>query len=269
MSGVPIVRRPEFPFDTVSRWWFQGSPFVTHLANGMNFVFPAGERFFVRSVVHYRDRVDPELRRRIDGFAGQEAWHGRSHAAAFAAVEAHGLEVRSWIAWYERVGYEVIEPRVSPAIRLATTAALEHFTAIFGELALDTEMLDGADPAMRDLLSWHAAEEIEHRAVAFDVLQQVDRRWLTRAIGFVMATLTLGFFWASATRHLLRQERRAPRSARVAGGRREVARYWRRHGGRALRRAFAWFHPGFHPDEVPIDALATRYLAAMAQGLRA
>lgn len=258
-----VVRRVDPPLADLPRWWFGGSPFVTHVANGLNFVFPAGERFFIRSVVRYADRVEPELRERIRAFAGQEAWHQKAHTTAFDVLEAQGYEIRSFLTWYEDEAYTRIEPRFAPETRLATTAALEHFTAVFGELALATEMLDRAHPAMVELLKWHAAEEIEHRSVAFEVLAVVDPRWSTRALGFLVALGCLGRFWLAGARHLLAQEPTRPAEDRE--GRDHVRAYWLRHGGHALVRAAAYLRPGFHPAAVPLDGLAQAYLAGIGR----
>ena len=44
-----------------------------------------------------------------------------------------------------------------------------------------TDIFHSADPAMAKLWRWHALEETEHKAVAFDVFQQVSgNKWLLR-----------------------------------------------------------------------------------------
>ena len=59
-----------------------GDLILSHVAAGLSAVFPDGEDFFVRSVRHYRDQItDPELKRQVAGFIGQEAMHGREHRA--------------------------------------------------------------------------------------------------------------------------------------------------------------------------------------------
>jgi predicted metal-dependent hydrolase len=56
-----------------------GDLISSHLTAALSSVFPDGEDFFVRSVRHYRDRVDdPALKRDVAGFIGQEAVHGPS-----------------------------------------------------------------------------------------------------------------------------------------------------------------------------------------------
>ena len=81
MAAPRIVpRRLHFDFSDVPKHWFHGSAQATHASNGMHLLFPEGERFFIRSVRHYLDRVhDPALRRRVSGFFAQEALHGNAH----------------------------------------------------------------------------------------------------------------------------------------------------------------------------------------------
>ena len=58
------------------------------------------------------------------------------------------------------------------------TAALEHFTATFAQLLLssgDARALFGHDE-IRNLFLWHALEEAEHKAVAFDVYNKSQGR---------------------------------------------------------------------------------------------
>ncbi|MEM9692924.1 MAG: metal-dependent hydrolase, partial [Myxococcota bacterium] len=181
-------------------------PVQTHLANGLNLVFPWGERFFVRSVNHYRDQIDDEtLLAQIRGFFGQEGSHAREHEAMMRVLEEQGFDLESFLQFYRRSA-SFIERRTPPSLRLAITAALEHFTATLGERALTLDHLDHAHPAMRTLLKWHAAEEIEHKAVAFDVLQKVAPSYRLRLLGLGFATTLLLFYWAVATTSLLRQD---------------------------------------------------------------
>lgn len=215
----------------------------------------------MRSVRHYLPEIqDPQLRARVEVFIGQEAQHQRAHLQAFSVVEQQGYEIQSFLRWYEHLAYTIIEPRTSPQLRLSTTAALEHFTATFGELALSTEMLDIAHPSMRSLLKWHAAEEIEHRDVAFDVLQLVAPGWGLRCAGFLLAGGTLFFFlgrWGEASR-------KQDKEAALNQGSQRVRDFWRRNGPSFGRRIFAYLKPGFHPLQAESDTLAEQYLREMA-----
>jgi predicted metal-dependent hydrolase len=148
-----------------------GDLIMSHVAAGLSAVFPDGEDFFVRSVRHYRDQItDPELKRLVAGFIGQEAMHGRQHRAFNDRLDELGYPVKR----FERLtkkGLAIRERFLPASSNLAATAALEHFTATLAELVLsdqETRDLFGHDE-VRNLFLWHALEESEHKAVAFDV----------------------------------------------------------------------------------------------------
>jgi predicted metal-dependent hydrolase len=260
---VPRPRSPGVDLDApVPRHWFGGNAVATHIANGVNLLFPAGERFFVRSVNHYIDRVDdPVLRAQIKGFFGQEGRHAREHERVFAMLEEQGYDVRTFLRVYERIAYGALEKIAPPALRLSATAACEHFTAIMAENVLKRPVLDRAHPAMRALFLWHAAEEIEHRAVAYDVLRLVNPSYGLRVAGMVVSAALLAGFWAAATATLVLQERDVPR-ARLFGD-------WRSaRVTRAERQVFLpgireYLRPGFHPSQKDTDRLASAYLASV------
>src|SRR5690606_15070925 len=192
------VRKMDFPFADaeIPRWWLHGNPVLTNIANGLNLLFPEGERFFIRSVKHYLERIeDPELRARVKAFFGQEGRHGHEHERYNRILEQQGYDLGRFLRLYQRVAFGFLEPLLPPVLRLSTTVALEHFTASLAQSALTTSFLDGAHPVMRQLLRWHAAEEIEHKAVAFDVLQAVDPRYSVRIAGLVIALSQLLGWW--------------------------------------------------------------------------
>lgn len=201
-------------FSKVPRHWLLGSPTATAIANGVNLLFPWGERFFVRSVKHYMDRIDDDaLKAQVKAFFKQEGHHAAAHDQFNKILRAQGYDVDTFLATYKRLS-DRIEQLSPPKLRLACTAACEHYTAIMAEGAFSQDMLDNAAPEMRELLAWHAAEEIEHKAVAYDVLQKVDSSYALRMAGLAVATLTLGGFWVWGALTLLRQDKVSFRAAR-------------------------------------------------------
>lgn len=87
-------------------------------------------------------------------------------------------------------------------------AALEHITAILAESALSPEnpSMVRAEPEMEKLWNWHAAKEMKHKAVAFDVYRAVDgtekmrKRALRQATWFLLVDIVGG------TIHMLRRD---------------------------------------------------------------
>lgn len=258
---LPKVRRMGLGFEGLPRHWFMGHPVHTAVVNALSLLFPAGERFFIRSVKHYEGQVgDAALREAMRAFYGQEAHHQKEHLAANGALEAQGFEIASFLSWWERVAFEVVEPRFPPNVRLAATAAAEHFTATLAEIALRDRVLEQAHPSMQALLFWHAAEEIEHKSVAFDVLQAVDPRYRTRVLGFVVVSAVLGLGWVVGARHLLKQESGArPPLPEAAKARLP------RVAARVLRSLGSYLRPGFHPEQVDNRGLAQAYLAQIGR----
>ncbi len=266
------VRAMGFPFrdSGIPRHWFMGSPHLTHLSNALQLLFPKGEQFFIRSVKHYEAQItDPELKARIKGFYGQEGRHGHEHERFFKVLEEQGYEFEDFLAWYDDVAFQKLEKAFPPSMRLSVTAALEHFTAAMGRNALTSDFLDHAHPVIADLMRWHAAEEIEHKSVAFDVFQAVDGRYHVRVIGLALALIGLMRFWTQATKHFLREEKKLGTDLRAAAkAARENPRL--QQEGERRREMFKtaileYLRPGFHPDQIDDYELARAYLASIGR----
>jgi len=91
-----------------------GDLIQSHIAANLSSVFPDGEDFFVRSVRHFRDQItDPELKRQVGGFIGQEAMHGRQHRAFNDRLDELGYPVKR----FERLTKKglAIRTRFAPA----------------------------------------------------------------------------------------------------------------------------------------------------------
>jgi predicted metal-dependent hydrolase len=171
----------------------------SHVAAALSSLFPDGEDFFVKSVRHFRDQItDPDLKRQVAGFIGQEAVHGREHRVLNERLAELGYPTKAYET-LTRKGLELrwkYAPKIS---NLAMTAALEHFTATLAELVLTSEETreQFGPNAVQEVFTWHALEESEHKAVAFDVYKAVGgsermRVWTMRFLryGFVAAVAT-------------------------------------------------------------------------------
>jgi uncharacterized protein len=264
MSSIQ-PRSFDVDFARVPRHWLLGRATQTAIANGVNLLFPHGERFFVRSVNHFLDEIDDsELRAQVRGFFGQEGRHAHAHDRLTSTLRAQGYEIDRFLDSYKRIS-TWLEGKLSPKLRLAITAASEHFTAIMAEGAFSDGSLDHMAPEMRALLAWHAAEELEHKAVAFDVLQRIDPSYALRLAGLVLATVLLGGFWIWGTTTLLRQDR---------VGWRQVLRDIREVGPQdpLVMRIFArgireYVRRDFHPNDTDHSRLAAEWFAARGMTL--
>ena len=254
----------QYPTDDLPRHFVSGDLVMSHVMSTLSAVFPEGEDFFVRSVRNYRDQiVDPELKKQVAGFIGQEAMHGREHRSFNKQLSALGYPtwiIDKFVGWGLKFGERVLPKTV----QLAITAALEHYTATLAEVLL-------SDPKAQDMLNvdevrslflWHALEESEHKAVAFDVYEEVSGNTFVRVM--VMRAVTVGFIFGIAGAAILSMfaDRAALNPRRV----------WRSFGalrqspwlnGKVLRDIRAYNRRGFHPDDRDATALVERWRAEL------
>jgi uncharacterized protein len=230
--------------------WLGGDPVGTAVFNALSLTFPDGERLFMDAVRNYRHLLTGKLLEGAKGFIAQEAIHSREHHHLNSLIDR------------ERYPVAEIEDMVRARVKMArergkmgmllSTIALEHFTAMMAEMhARHRDLFDGAPAGVEQLWRWHAMEETEHKAVAYDVFLEVTKDWppLKRYMARcrVMALVTL-MFTRNISRYaarLLEADGYAPEAALKA-----VKRFvWGRRGifRRGWKTYFAWYRPGFHP----------------------
>jgi len=271
VPGTAITPRDvDFELDpSRARDWLDGSPEKTVFPNALSIMFPPGERFFIASVLANRDRIlDPKLKAEVKAFCRQEAYHTREHVAYNRAlnsfVDADELErdLTQHLEWVKKT-----LPADGP---LMATCALEHFTAIMAhELLLDPAYQRNAEPAYARLWTWHALEECEHKAVAFDVFRATvsgrNREW-RRGLVMWLTTVTFLRFIAKHCFALMRAQRLAHKPGSWA------KLLWYVFGYPGMMRRIVpaylkYYSPRFHPNDLDdSNALArTRALVAAWQ----
>ena len=241
-----------------------GDLILSHLAASLSAVFPDGEDFFVRSVRAFRDQVtDPELKRQMAGFIGQEALHGREHRACNDRLDQLGYPTKR----FERITRRALaigERVASPKANLATTAAIEHFTATLAELVLTSEETRDlfGHPEVKNLFLWHALEESEHKAVAFDVYKAVGGKERMRV--WAMNLVCVGFIVGLTAAIVVSLV-----ADRATYRRGTVRRSWRRVRNSPILRRELWLRlrdynrPGFHPDDRDTTELVEHWRAEL------
>lgn len=247
----PVRRNLHFRLGAadVGHWHARGAA-LTHFINAMSLTFPEGERFFIQSVRHFRDRIDdPALQEAVAGFIGQEAMHSREHDEYNLLLSEAGLPVAALedalAAFFRALR------GLPPAVQLSITMAQEHVTAIVAARMLsDPRIIEGAGGRLAAFWRWHALEEIEHKAVAFDVYRAAvgsgPQAYALRTASYVLTTFG---FLAMVLWCQLRLRHADPRP----GGREGLGRFAKfmlvSPGllPSLARPWLRWFAPGFHP----------------------
>jgi len=206
-SVMPQRRDTKFGLsaDNISTW-LQGSPHLSHFLNTFSLFLPVGERFFIASMLPYRDRIrDPQLAQAVTAFMHQEALHGREHREWNCLLHA---TIPGTPEFEKSVGTLLnrVLKRLPPSYSLSATIALEHLTAILADAVLrDERMLAGGDPRFVSLLRWHALEETEHKAVAYDLYREVVGSGLYAYLLRIVSQLIAMFiFWSLALSEYVR-----------------------------------------------------------------
>ncbi|MED5389840.1 MAG: metal-dependent hydrolase [Pseudomonadota bacterium] len=247
---IPKVRRPQFAFseaEDMPRYWWDNDPAKTLLLAALSASFPPGERFFIDSVRHYQDQItDPELKKAIKGFIGQEAHHSREHELMNGFLQERGVD----LARLEReiLGFmNLMRKYLSPERQLAHTVAVEHFTALMAEeFLLKYDALDQMDPRIAPIWAWHAIEESEHKAVAFDVYKAIGGSEFTRVTEMMIVSVLFPVFSAVHLVQLMKEDGQLGNMKSWLGA---VNYMWGRPGvfRKLLPSYFKFYSPRFHP----------------------
>ena len=275
------VRRMNFNFDTVPEYWMGGNAGLTHFMTALSALFPAGEKFFIDSVraVRYHPilKNNADLQKEISAFIGQEAMHTHEHVGFNASAQKFGHDVDA----LERHTDTVIQTTrkfmaklakpigiTQEMVDLTTTTALEHFTATIASQLLSNSHIQElmTDDTMKTMWLWHAIEENEHKAVAYDVFEGVFgkglRAYALRTSSLVISMVILFFIQNYFLWRLLKQDKQlnlenlrmiyryaySPSKGIITGMGKEMLLY---------------FNPNFHPNDFDTTTLLNTWKAKL------
>ena len=258
-SPHAIIPRERLDFGLqgdIPRYWLGGDPFKTRFFDAMSITFPEGERYFITCVRDFGDQVtDPVLKQNIRDFTRQEGQHGMVHRQFNERLRAQGVDVDRLEGYTRALLFGFMRRFFSHRHTLADTAACEHLTAIMARsFFTHQENMATADPRVHAMYTWHAMEETEHKAVAFDVMQQVAKvGYLRRAYTLVEATFSFNVQVLLFAFAMLKTDgfTRWQRLRMLAPG------LWWVYGPRGIftrhmRPYLRYFKPGFHPWDEPL-----------------
>ncbi|MBL8283534.1 MAG: metal-dependent hydrolase [Acinetobacter johnsonii] len=271
------VRRMNFEFESVPEYWMNGSAGLTHFMTALSALFPVGEMFFIDSVRAVRQhpsiKDNAELQKEISAFIGQEAMHTQEHEGFNVSAQKYGHDVATLDRYTDRAiqtTRKVFAFLGKPVgitqemVDLTATTALEHFTAtIASQLLVNNHIQElMSDETMKTMWLWHAIEENEHKAVAYDVFEGVFgkgvKSYLLRTGSLVAAMAILFCVQSYFVFLLLKQDKQLNRAAL-----KDIYTYAYSPSKGIItgmaREMIMYFKPGFHPNHHDTDALLEKW----------
>ena len=277
------VRRMDFKFGDVPRYWAKGDAGITHFMTALSSLFPEGEQFFVNSARAVRNDpklADAILQKEISAFIGQEAMHSKEHLAFNASAQAYGYDVRTLeqrtgkvIEYGVAISTKLLKPFgfTKEMIDLTGTCALEHFTSTIAEELLSNPNIQAMfeDETMYNLWMWHAVEENEHKAVAFDVFVGMygsgAKAYFMRSLALVLAMSILFITQSYFTATLLKTDGKLTwRDTKY------MIRYMYGANGfmtRQIPTLLSFLKPNFHPNDLDTTELLNKWRAELGFNL--
>ncbi len=273
-NSLPFERRPLNPQQVRSRktnfqfsaeipkLWLRDNLIVTHFFNGINLFLPAFEAFMVRVMKAQLKNVDSaELKKQISGFIAQEATHSQAHEQYNQTLREQGYKFDAYLNTVDFVFSQILEKRLGAKVSLAVIAGFEHLTSGLAEIALRYDMLINGDYKMKALWEWHAAEEIEHKTLAFDFLQVIDNGYWLRSLGAVIGAAIVVSGIASGMLLLCVQEPNFFSIQSLVDLKKLLLTEYKLVP-RSLSIFWQYFKPTFHPSQRSSDYLGERVFTA-------
>lgn len=258
--------------------WYRGNLFGTLLLNSHSLLFPPLESWMVACVRSILPLLPAHLRRdEIDAFLQQETIHPETHARSFQILVRQGyrldpiLRLYDWVvATLDPILTRIARPIFGVGFMLSVFAAVEHWGASMAEVSLGGDFGRlGAGP-MKQLYYWHGAEELEHKAVVYDLMLHFRCGYFSRILAFALATTIFVFLTIAGIGLLMYDHLRLHRAGRFASLRRmwqlgkDMVSYLLLEERMLILcalRFFAYLRPGFHPAQYDTSALVKRGLS--------
>ncbi len=257
MSDI-TVRKVKFEFPDELDDVLPGEDLVreTYLV-AFSLTMPYLEPYLIRTYRAVADDItDPELAADVREFIGQEAQHFQNHRRINEIIKGQlGPSVAAELQAVEDrldADYRRFNASKSRRFNLVYAEGFEAMTCAMAMTSFDDAAAGraaGGSGTWGQLWAWHAAEEIEHRTVAFNVYEHLEGNWAYRVAGSLRAQAHFQRAIDAMQRTLLASQGQ-PRTHHVPP--------WLRTG---RSRYLKTFLPGYDPAELEVSPLVGMILA--------
>jgi len=193
-ADIPIRHMAfQFKAEEVDVHFFRKTELASAYFEALSIFLTFGEDLVIDTARYHRQFVkDPELKRLVTCLIGQEAIHSKMHNEYNDVLAEHRFPVTLYRALADKV-FEYGFKKLSHGMQLSLMAGIEHFTAVLSEYMMKNEAIfyTSDDERQRAMWMWHMLEESEHKAIAYDVFQELSGDYALRMRGFALAAFTI------------------------------------------------------------------------------
>lgn len=256
-----IVRRPPFSFSQQrALFWNKKRPEFSQIVNAASLAMPYLEPYLIKTMRQARPLIsNPDLVRDLDLYCAQESAHYRQHRRFNDELKAILPETVSALEKRLDEDYAWLGANRSLRFNLAYAEGFESMALAIGHLLIkDRDFLfGGSNTEVASLVLWHFAEEIEHKAVTYDVFEHVSGSAFWRFVGLFYATGHI--FWRTRAGYqaFLKAEGLWTNWRSRLALARVLIRVMRILAGRFV----LIFIPGYHPNKIADPEWMTKWVA--------
>jgi len=261
------VRQMDFGFpDEIDPVILPGEPEWSYVTVAVSLLLPYLEPYLIRTMKEAKKYVsDPDLLADLAKFSAQEGQHYRQHILFNDTIRGFCFPKLRELEDEIEADYQRFSKTKSLRWNLAYAEGFEALTTAGALYSFEMGVNKRLEPrAVRDLISWHSIEEIEHRTVAFDVYDHVYGGYAYRLLFASYGQCHMSRWLWRATLYMLQEDSRTDTAFGGAAGRRTRLRahlrLMRKHlVPKVLRTYLPWYTPHNIPMTSEMKLLAAEY----------
>jgi predicted metal-dependent hydrolase len=202
------------PYLEKNRIWNSDGTIMTHFLNAFQSMFPEGERVFIDAVRDCTARhpgiieQDEVLKNDLNRFIEQEGRHSVVHdkwtkaleTTGYPTMTAYDMQLHRFRTW--------ARSHLDMMTRLSITIGAEQYTASLAKLFSKDypEIVLHSAPLFQQVFIYHAMEELEHKAVCYDLYRKLQGGYIRRLAGMAFITYYIWINVLRRHRYLLRRD---------------------------------------------------------------
>jgi predicted metal-dependent hydrolase len=184
-----MPRDYHFDFSSMAKKWLNNNLYTTHMFNSPSIGVPYIEGLVNFAVKQALPKIsDKQMLEECLNFVTQETSHSREHIKYNRQLNQLGYHADN-IANNIKKKLIHFKKKSSLLTVLAMAAAFENLAGAVSITVFEDNILEHADPMIKDFWEWHLMEELEHKTIVFDLYQHLGGGYLRRILIYTITMI--------------------------------------------------------------------------------